>query len=56
MTKEELIAELERIAKGNDDWWTGEDHMQADDALLNYINDPDIRAAYEAKGISKFYV
>ncbi len=41
MTKEELLAKLNAIAEANDD--PEEDHRWADDLLLDYIGDDDIR-------------
>lgn len=47
LTKEELIHELAVIAEVNaDDPESG--HADADRALLRFINDPEITAAYEA--------
>lgn len=50
MTRDELLRALRDLA-ANDD--LGEAHIDADDALLIYINDPEITAAYVA--ISKWY-
>lgn len=50
MTKDELIARLRELAESGD---TERAHGEADDALLAYINDPDIAAAYDA--IEKWY-
>ncbi len=50
MTKEELIKRLEECASGCD---TEEDHGKADDALIEYINDPDIEQAYNR--VHKWY-
>lgn len=45
MTKARLLRELAEIAKDPD----GEaSHSRADDALLNYIGDTEISAAYQA--------
>lgn len=43
MTKEELIKRLEICAAGGD---TEAVHGYADDALIEYINDPEIQEAY----------
>ena len=50
MTKEKLLALLAKLAQTTD---TEVAHASADGALLQYINDPDITAAYEA--IDKWY-
>lgn len=60
MSKEQLIARLREIGmrqigvrgrvKGRDE---ERDHVDADGALIDYINDPEITAAYEA--ITKWY-
>jgi hypothetical protein len=51
MTKEELIKKLLKIAfEGSDE---EHDHVEADDLLIEYINDSDIKEAYEA--IIKWY-
>jgi hypothetical protein len=44
MTKEDLISELDNIAVNGDD--TEIDHFNADELLLQYINDEDVSAAY----------
>lgn len=47
MTKDELIEKLKEcaeLAKGDREIA----HIEADDALLVFINDPEITAAYEA--------
>ena len=51
MTKEELIQRLTEIPNGGGD--AEEWHIDADDALLAYINDPEISEAYRA--IKKWY-
>lgn len=50
MTKEELIAALKALAEDSPG---EENHIEADGLLLAWINDPDIREAYEA--IDKWY-
>jgi hypothetical protein len=50
MTKEELIAALKALVA---DGPSEESHKEADDWLLQYINDPDITAAFVA--IAKWY-
>ena len=52
LTKDELIAKLVELAKCNN----GDiemNHSIADDLLLQYINDEDVRAAYNT--IDKWY-
>lgn len=44
MTKEELIAKLHEIPKK---LGRGDGHIAADDALIEFINDPEIKEAYE---------
>lgn len=52
MTKEDLIAKLKLIAEhGGSD--KENDHVVADDALLEFIGDAEISAAYG--NISKWY-
>ncbi len=48
--KKALIERLERLASLND---RESAHGEADDALIEYINDPEIAAAYSA--IEKWY-
>ena len=50
MTKEELIAKLKECALNDD---TEVAHLDADDALLEYINDPDVKAAFD--DVDKWY-
>lgn len=50
MTKEELIAKLHEIREKSE---REKGHMQADDALIEFINDSEITEAYES--ISKWY-
>ena len=50
MTKLELLEILKRCEEQPD---TETAHADADEALLDYINDVEIRAAYEA--VSKWY-
>lgn len=50
MTREELLVEL-RTLHGPQDPESA--HEQADDLLLEYINDPEVTAAFEA--IKKWY-
>jgi hypothetical protein len=50
MTKEELLATLRRCRERGD---REAAHVDAEEALLDYINDPDIREAYET--INKWY-
>jgi len=45
MTKEELLARLARGSYDNE-----ADHREADAALLEYIDDPEITAAFDPKG------
>lgn len=51
MTKEELIAKLRAIAAVNID--EEDAHRRADDALLLFIHDTEIKEAYDA--IHKWY-
>lgn len=51
MTKDELIAELERIDREGGDEEV--DHGDADRALLKYIDDERVTAAFDA--IGKWY-
>lgn len=56
MTKEELLATLGECAAnaGSGDYNAPEvEHRRADDALVEFINDPEIAEAYYA--ISKWY-
>lgn len=50
MTKKELLAKL-KMAKQNPD--TEEGHWDADAALVRYINDEDIREAFQ--DVPKWY-
>ena len=50
MTKKALLDKLRRLAKSDD---TEGGHVNADAALLAYINDPDVSEAYHA--IDKWY-
>jgi len=51
MTKAELIDKLKSLhGKGGN---LDENHQVADNALLEYINDPEVRAAFDA--IEKWY-
>ena len=50
MSKERLLEILREAAASGD---TELAHVNADDALLDYINDDEIRAAYEA--VDKWY-
>lgn len=50
MTKEELLAKLKECEEGGD---VEGGHYDADAALIEYINDPDVREAYER--IEKWY-
>ena len=50
MTKDELLAKMHEL-QTNDD--TEIAHSEADDALLEYINDIDITAAYAC--VDKWY-
>lgn len=50
MTKAELLAKLKAIREQSD---REAAHADADDALLDYINDAEVRAAYDA--IEKWY-
>lgn len=49
MTKQELIDKLSLLHTGDDE----RDHINADDLLLEYINDKDISEAFEC--IEKWY-
>jgi hypothetical protein len=51
MTKEELLQELKKLAE--DTYDIERNHLTADQALLLYINDEDIIAAYDL--INKWY-
>ena len=50
MTKEELITILRSNAQTED---TASAHVVVDNALIDYINDPEITAAYQA--VKKWY-
>lgn len=50
MTKEELLVELKKY---NNDGDIEDNHMNADSLLLKFINDEDIRKAYDK--IHKWY-
>jgi hypothetical protein len=50
MTKVELLAILAECKRYSD---VEDAHRSADDALLRYINDPDIRQAFDS--IEKWY-
>ena len=50
MTREQLIEQLHQLAKSYD---LEAAHMEADRLLLEYVNDPEIDAAFEA--IEKWY-
>jgi hypothetical protein len=50
MTKEELLAKLKECSDDDD---TEGAHVDADIALLDYINDPEIRKAFNK--IDKWY-
>ena len=50
MTRDELLVKLRKLARKRD---TEESHMEADNALTDYINDDEITKAYDA--ISKWY-
>lgn len=49
MNKEELISKLKTFHTGDEEM----DHIHADKALLEYINDPEITDAFEK--IDKWY-
>jgi hypothetical protein len=51
MTKQELITELNKIAKMSGDIEV--DHIKADDLLLKYINDNEVTTAFN--NILKWY-
>jgi hypothetical protein len=57
MTKDELLAALKQIADQQGDpahpWITEDAHQEADGLLLDYINDEEIRHAFDA--IGKWY-
>lgn len=44
MTKDELVAKLNAIAAANDD--PEEDHHWADELLLDFIDDDEVRQAF----------
>lgn len=50
MTKEELLAKLKELKSNSD---CEDAHIEADDALLDYINDQEISESYGA--IGKWY-
>jgi len=50
MDKKELIRNLNKLRKGND---VEHSHGEADRLLIEYINDEDIKKAYEK--IQKYY-
>ena len=50
MNKQKLIEKLREIQKYGD---TEQAHGSADDALIEYINDPEIKEAYD--DIKKWY-
>ena len=52
MTKEELLIKLRGLADGSR-FDVEHDHVEADDLLIQYINDPDITEAFDA--IKKWY-
>lgn len=52
MDKQELLSELRRL-KDDDDDDIESAHVQADDLLIAYIGDQEIKAAFEA--IDKWY-
>jgi hypothetical protein len=52
MTKKELIEELQNI-KAVKQWDKEAAHGDADDALIKFINDKEIKEAYDA--IEKWY-
>jgi hypothetical protein len=49
-TRDELLTKLRELAKGGD---TEAVHCDADDLLIEYINDPEIEEAYNA--VPKWY-
>lgn len=51
MTKAQLLAELEKLTIPPQD--PEEAHAKAEDLLLQYINDPRVKAAFDA--IEKWY-
>ena len=53
MNKEELLARLKDIEFGEDNGDEEAQHIKADKALLEYINDTDITEAFES--IPKWY-
>jgi hypothetical protein len=50
MTKKELIRDLTELKNSKD---TESAHIDADELLVEFINDPEIKAAYDA--IRKWY-
>ncbi len=53
MNKAELIQKLNLLAEDLPDTDTEQNHIDADNALIAFINDPEIWAAYSA--ITKWY-
>ena len=53
MTKEELIKRLREIESVNVNYDYVHNHVVADDLLLEFINDPEIKNAYDE--IVKYY-
>lgn len=57
MTKQQLLENLQNIVRGQTDplFHTDQegDHLEADDLLLTFINDPEIRVAFDE--IDKWY-
>ena len=52
MTIDELIEKLKAIRQAGD-WDRESNHIEADKALLEYINDPNVTAAFNV--IDKWY-
>lgn len=48
MTKQELIEKLKQIVTTNDREDFESSHMEADKALLEYINDPEVTEAFNS--------
>jgi hypothetical protein len=53
MTKEELLVKLQKLKQEEEDRGCDCTHGDADKALIDYINDEDIKTAYKA--LKKWY-
>jgi hypothetical protein len=54
MTKQELLEILKKLEGISPDQDVERPHIEADEALIEYINDPEIAEAYEK--IPKWYI